>query len=243
MNLAGNVHFDAPAICDGQREVKFAVAAAVMLSLVIFTIDLAIPLGVAAGVPYIAVVLTAWWIPSWRGAFVLASVSTAFIVIGYLYSQEAGVPWMVAANRALAVFAIWTTAVLLLLAKRSAQSLEELVRERTRALRELGVFDAEKPLGLSDYMLPEFRPMFDRLFEQSAQALRDDPTRELPAAEYDFAIETPSGKIKWIYNSSQAYVTDEGEIAWNGVSFDITERKEMEVALREPKSSKQRTKP
>ncbi|MBT7293943.1 MAG: hypothetical protein HN838_15580 [Rhodospirillaceae bacterium] len=115
---------------------KYAISIAGILLLIFLAIDLLIPLGVAAGIPYIAVVLTAWWMADRRAVFILASLSTLFVVIGYFFSQDAGIPWMVLANRAMAIFAIWTTATLLLLAKRSTEKQEELVQKRTRELRE-----------------------------------------------------------------------------------------------------------
>ncbi|MDP6590872.1 MAG: hypothetical protein QF666_15700 [Alphaproteobacteria bacterium] len=115
---------------------KFSFAAAGILMLAFLAIDLVIPLGVAAGVPYIAVVLTAWWMADRRSVFVLAGISTLFVIIGFFFSQDAGTPWMVFVNRALAILAIWTTAALLLMAKRSNERQEELVGKRTRELRE-----------------------------------------------------------------------------------------------------------
>ena len=115
---------------------KYAVVAAGILLLIILAVDLSIPLGVAAGFPYIAVVLTAWWMADRRAVFVLAALSTLFVIIGYFFSQDAGIPWMVVANRAMAIFAIWTTATLLLMAKRSNERLEQRVQKRTRELRQ-----------------------------------------------------------------------------------------------------------
>ncbi|MBT4428577.1 MAG: PAS domain-containing protein [Rhodospirillaceae bacterium] len=115
---------------------KYAISIAGILLLIFLAIDLLIPLGVAAGIPYIAVVLTAWWMADRRAVFILASLSTLFVVIGYFFSQDASILWMVLANRAMAIFAIWTTATLLLIAKQSTQEQKNLVRERTRELRE-----------------------------------------------------------------------------------------------------------
>lgn len=100
---------------------KYAVAAAGILLLIFLTIDLLMPLGVAAGVPYLAVVLSAWWMADRRAVLVLAGLSTLFVIIGYFFSPDAGILWQVLANRAMAIFAIWTTATLVLMATRSSE--------------------------------------------------------------------------------------------------------------------------
>ncbi len=83
------------------------------LAFAVLLFDLALPLGVAAGVPYVALVLLglrARWRPY---IFVLAAVATVLTVVGYLYSPPGGVGWIVLTNRGLALFAIWVSAVLL----------------------------------------------------------------------------------------------------------------------------------
>lgn len=111
-------------------------AAAVVLAL-----DLYLPLGVAGGVPYVAVVLAGWWSHRLWVIFLLALLSTFLTLVGYAFSPSGGIPWVVLANRALAIFAIWITAVLLAWAKSAERKLRAArddldckVMERTRAL-------------------------------------------------------------------------------------------------------------
>ena len=89
------------------------IAAATGLAMAFFIGDIMLPLGVAGGVPYVAVVAIGWWLPRRRHVFLLALVSTALILAGYWISPPGGVPWVVIANRLLAAFAVWVTAVLL----------------------------------------------------------------------------------------------------------------------------------
>ena len=115
----------------------------IFLAAGIFLIDLLLPLGVAAGVPYVGVVLLSSWLP-WRRCIVLfAAISTILIAAGFIFSPPAGVLWMVVANRLVAVFAAWVTAVLLVQRQRAERALksahdglETEVAERTEALRE-----------------------------------------------------------------------------------------------------------
>ncbi len=101
------------------------IAISAVLALTILAIDLSLPLGVAGGVPYVALVLVGWWLEKPRHILLLAVVSSALTAAGYLYSPEGGISWMVLANRFLALFAIWVTAGLLARAKGAEMALRE----------------------------------------------------------------------------------------------------------------------
>lgn len=93
-------------------------AIGIVLGLIILVIDIALPLGVAAGVPYVGVVLLGMWARTPNYAYVMATATTILTVTGYLISPEGGVYWMVLTNRAVALVAIWTTALLVTGARR-----------------------------------------------------------------------------------------------------------------------------
>ena len=78
----------------------------------IFIVDIqSLPLGVAAGVAYVGVVFIALWLPKQQHTFIVAGSVSALTVLGFLLSEPAGIPWMVVANRLLALYAIWLTAI------------------------------------------------------------------------------------------------------------------------------------
>ena len=80
------------------------------LAVGIFVVDIAsLPLGVAAGVPYVAVVLISLWLSRWQLSFFVAGGVSVLTIAGFLLSEPAGVPWMVVMNRLLALLAIWLT--------------------------------------------------------------------------------------------------------------------------------------
>ena len=81
-----------------------------VLALVIFYIDLNLPLGVAGGVPYVALVLVAIWAPKVRHVYLMAILGTILTILGFYLSPSGGELWKVLANRALALFAIWVAA-------------------------------------------------------------------------------------------------------------------------------------
>ncbi|NIA26718.1 MAG: hypothetical protein GWP02_01585 [Desulfobulbaceae bacterium] len=105
----------------------------------IFVVDIAsVPLGVAAGIAYVAVVLVALWLSQWKSVLIVAGGVSILTIIGYLLSEPGGVQWMVVANRLLALAAIWLTAVLggwLVFSrrKRSELALEKAEEEADRA--------------------------------------------------------------------------------------------------------------
>ena len=85
-----------------------------LLILIIFIIDLQIPLGVAGGVPYIAVILISLWSPRPNCVIHLAIICSVMTLLGFYFSPEGGELWKVLFNRGLALFAIWITAILAL---------------------------------------------------------------------------------------------------------------------------------
>ncbi len=89
----------------------------VLLALLIFAIDLNLPLGVVGGVPYIAVILLSMRSTSKRFTLIAAIACSALTIFGIYFSPAGGELWKVIVNRSLALFAIWITAVLCILEK------------------------------------------------------------------------------------------------------------------------------
>ena len=115
------------------------VLACTVLAAGIFVVDVAsLPLGVAAGVAYIAVVLISLWLPRWQYSFIAAGGVSILTILGFLLSEPAGIPWMVVANRLLALAVIWLTAIVgswLVYSKRkkSEDALQQAEQEADRA--------------------------------------------------------------------------------------------------------------
>ena len=91
---------------------RFIIFLSVLIAMAGLAFDLSLPLGVAGGVPYVALVLIALWSP-WRNyIYFMAVLGTVLTAVGYFASPVGGIPWVVLTNRALAIFAIWVTAIL-----------------------------------------------------------------------------------------------------------------------------------
>ncbi len=118
------------------------IALCLILSTTIFIIDTFIPLGVAGGVPYILVVLISLWSPRTNLPIYMAIGGSALTVIGFYSSPSGGELWKVLFNRALALFAIWTTAILSVLWK-------NIQEEKEKALLDLKILSGLLPICAS----------------------------------------------------------------------------------------------
>ncbi len=96
----------------GFKSITISTFICVILGVIIFVIDLMLPLGVAGGVPYIVVILVSLRSNHLKFTFYISIFCTLLTIIGYFYSPEGGELWKVLMNRALALFAIWVTALL-----------------------------------------------------------------------------------------------------------------------------------
>lgn len=120
-----------------------------LLLVLIFFADLFIPLGVAAGVPYIAVVLVSLWVPQKSFTLKVALASSILTIFGLMYSPTGGELWKVMFNRAIAVFAIWVTAFLTL--QRKAIDVKRIrdLEEKHRLLEETKILKGLLPICAS----------------------------------------------------------------------------------------------
>ncbi len=268
------------------------VAVSVAVASAIFAFDLSYPLGVAGGVPYVALVLLGLWWPQRQAVFALAVAATLLTLLGYFLSPEGGVPWMVVVNRSLAVFAIWVTAATVFARKRAESalrrahdSLEERVARRTlelghvnEALRQEAaererasaeLRESEQRLSLAAKSakfgawartMPDDRVIWDasteaifglepgtfegtmdaflarvhpddreRIETGQARALAEDVPYEL-----DYRIIWPDGSLRHIATrASPIHGKDGSSSRIVGMLLDITERKRIEVVLRD----------
>ncbi len=85
----------------------------------IFLVDLALPLGVAQGVLYVLPLLIATSAQNPKSILFLAAVASLLIVLGHQFSPHGGVAWMVIANRGISLFAVWAVAIVAFNGKRA----------------------------------------------------------------------------------------------------------------------------
>ena len=105
----------------------------VVVAALIFFADLSLPLGVAGGVPYVALILIGFWFEKKSHVFGLAVAGSVLTIFGFFLSPLGGIPWIVHTNRELALFTIWVLAILI--SKRLDD--EERVRSSEEKFRDL----------------------------------------------------------------------------------------------------------
>lgn len=116
-----------------------------LLMVLILLLDLAIPLGVAMGVPYIAVVLVSLWAPQKRFTVLVAVISSVFTIGAFFWKPSVVEMWKVIFYRSLALLAIWVTASLGLQRKMTEESREKVLREREKAIATTTVAVSAEP--------------------------------------------------------------------------------------------------
>ncbi len=99
-----------------------------MLAAAALAFDLWLPLGVAGGLPYVVLVLLGLWSSGPRTVIALAAAGSLLTVLGYILSDPGSPTWVVLTNRGLALFVIWSSAMLVALQK---QQQNALIRARS----------------------------------------------------------------------------------------------------------------
>lgn len=211
----------------------------------VFFFDLAMPLGVAGGVPYVALVMLGLWFPHRRHVLYLAITGTILTLLGVYFSPPGGIAWIVATNRMLAIFAIWVTATLIY----KYAGLIEDRRKLTRAVEQspIGIvitgpdgaieYANAKMLETSGYSIEEITGHTSRIFKSDKtppeahkelwQTIRNG--REWRG---ELANKTKSGQVLLEEVTIFPVFNRDGDIK-NFVSFkeNITERKRAEADL------------
>jgi len=96
----------------------------VLATIGVFVFDLLMPLGVAAAVPYLAIVLLSIGVRVRRAAYSAAVLCSVLVILGWTLSPNGGESWKVMMNRLLALLAVWSVAVLCTKIKRQATDFE-----------------------------------------------------------------------------------------------------------------------
>ncbi|MBT3765952.1 MAG: PAS domain S-box protein [Rhodospirillaceae bacterium] len=209
--------------------------------------DFSLPLGVAGGVPYVLLVLLGGWFPKPKHIIVLAIVGSIMTVFGYLFSPSGGISWVVLTNRGLALFVIWTTALLLIRQKQD-QAVLGVSEARFRSLIDCSsqgilVHRNYKPL----YANQALASMYD--FAESDEILSLDSTEVLTSPEFNIGDHNrvlAGDGVSWdkevrgrrrdgseFWEIRRSFVIDwGGEPAVCSIRADISERKRAEEALR-----------
>ena len=97
-----------------------------LLLILIFSVDLAIPLGIAVGGLYVVVVLLSILSPHAKITLFVAAGSSVFTIGAFIYKYSAAEGWKASVNRGLALVVIWVTALLIVRVKAVQKQLVEM---------------------------------------------------------------------------------------------------------------------
>jgi len=225
----------------------------VVIAAAIFLFDINLPLGVAGGVPYVALVLLGSW--SSRSWFIIALASTGLVltIVGYFYSPPGGVPWIVLANRGLAIFAICVTAIILLYRLRTRQALnksEERYRDFTESasdwvwetgpdhcftfasdrLFEIKNVTRQEVIGKTRWQISENASSENpsKLWEEH----KIEMEKHLPIKDFRYKFKDRDGSIQQVSINGKPVFDENGEfLGYRGSGTDITEQFRYSVAL------------
>ena len=223
------------------------IVACFLLAASIFMIDvLVFPLGVAAAVPYVAVILISLSLPRRQHVLYAAVAVSALTILGYFWSDPAGIWWMVLANRFLALFAIWVTAIVGYQRKRTEEALRESeVRLRAMLNTATDAIITVDQRGIITGVNPATERMFgytqDELVGQNVKILMPSPFKDEHDGYIARFLETGEARIIGIgrevvgrhkdgstFPVSLAVSNVDHLRLFTGIIRDISERKKLQ---------------
>jgi len=231
---------------------RWPVIVCLFLAGCIFLLDISSKLGMAGGVPYVALFLISLRSPTRQTIISIGVLGTLLTIAGFFLSPPGGEMWVVLVNRFFAIFAIWIAALLTLYNKETeitaldnARRLEEAQRIASIGSWEWDVKTNEVNWSMESYRIfgadPEkFNPSYDSLL---GLVHPDDKERVKEAAdragqgvgEYDveYRIIKQDDKAERIVHSKGILQrSDTGEpLRLMGSVHDITDRKRVEKEL------------
>ncbi len=227
-----------------------AVFFCLLLSSIVFLVDLYTPLGIASGVLYITVVLFSLRLKNDKSPIFFGVLVSVLTVLGYYFSEKLGIEWMVLANRALALFVIWVTVILGTKIKqtktklrKSQQRFQELTEQSPTMLWQAGIngdwifvsngwlnfVGGEDSQHLGTKWLSVIHPEDHDIVAKSYQNLIDGAE----SFQVICRLKSDSG-YKWVSLQGNVCYSSHHEVSgFLGTAIDINDNKEMELRLEE----------
>lgn len=218
----------------------------------VFALDLLLPKGYSVWALYLVPLLLTAWLPFRWVPIALASTCTVLVILRFVLPASAVPQWVSASNRAVGIAVMWVVAILLVSRKRAEAALQESeARFRQMADTVQEVFWMAGPSVTETLYVS---PAYERLWGRTRESLRASPTAWIEAIHPDdrpralgaiqryreaashveYRIVRPDGSVRWVWDHGYPVLDERGELVRIvGIAADITERKEMEQALKE----------
>jgi len=214
-------------------------ALAFLVATVIFVLDLFLPLGIAEAVPYVAVVLIALRSTDKNDPLRLAGLCTVLTVLGYSLSPPGTEAWIGVTNRSIAVFAIWSTALLAMQVKEADAATREQSSMLTGILSNMpavgfridheGVMHESIGRGLARFGIKDFTAVGRMPLEPPEPTLEQMKGNNLAHSVFYESNGILEGKPWWFLNC--LCKLEDGRQDLIGFGIDITDRKRAERRL------------
>ena len=210
-----------------------------LVTLVVFVLDVFMPLGVAEAVPYVAVVLIALRSPEKRDPLLAAAVCSFLTLLGYVLSPTGAQVWVALTNRGIALFAIWATALLAMQIRESDAAIRAQSQMLTGILKHMPTVAFK--LDEQGYMTESIGKGLKRMGMSDISSIGrnplEPPVQNLAQSDVDQSQEVVSYESHGVYQGKPWWfltclsldeVEGKGKI---GFAIDITERKRVERRL------------
>ena len=214
-------------------------ALALLVATVVFVVDLFLPMGVAEAVPYVASVLIALRSPDKNDPLRLAGLCTLLTIIGFYFSPSGAEPWIGMTNRSIALFAIWSTALLAMQVRESDEATRDQSSMLTGILSNMpavafridqeGVMHDSFGRGLARFGLKELTAIGRIPLEPPDQIKNQVKEGTLANSVFYESNGILQGKPWWFLNCLCKLEGDQPGLI--GFGIDITDRKRAERRL------------
>jgi PAS domain S-box-containing protein len=227
------------------------IVAIVVAMLTVFIADLWTPRGIAMWVLYMIPLWLTIRLPFAKAPITVAVVSSAFVGLGYIWSLGP-TNWFAITNRILGLIAIWVIAMLLLRYK----TIEDRVCASEARFRQMAdtiqeVFWMTEP---DAHTMTYVSPAYEKVWGRPCSDLYATPTSwlqwihpddragvqavreqyKVKEAEVEYRVIRPDGVVRWVWDHGYPVFDSQGHLrSIVGFAMDMTDRKHVEVALRE----------
>jgi GAF domain-containing protein len=212
---------------------------ALLMAAAVFVVDLFLPLGIAEAVPYVAVVLIALRSPEKNDPLRLAALCTVLTIVGYSLSPAGTEPWVGVTNRSIALFAIWSTALLAMQVREADAATRDQSSMLTGILSNMpavafridreGVMHESIGRGLTRFGLKHFSAIGRIPLEPPGHIRNQVKEGTMSTSVFYESRGILQGKPWWFLNCLCKLESDEQGLI--GFGIDITDRKRAERRL------------
>lgn len=235
---------------------KYLVLLCVLLQVGVLVLDLLLPLGIAIGILYVAILLPGLWYPNARLTVGLALSGSLLTITGYFLSPAPSpeiAEWEPIANRALAVLAIAIVAALTLRHRAIMAALREgsANLRRAQVITGLGHYHLTRRAGGGDFWCERCREIvgndlaggsiaYEELIARFVHEADSMQVQQAFAAaveqgvpyDLEFRVVRTNGDIRYVQSSGEALRESGGkDDLVLGTMLDITEQRAIEDAL------------